>query len=153
MEQNVTGKSDLLSMTVEVVTAYVSGNSVRTEDLPDLITSVHFALSGLGAPPSEPEAAKAVPEVPVKKSVTPDAIISLIDGKPYKTLGRHLTANGLTPDEYRVRYGLPRTYPMVAASYSARRSEIAKALGLGRKREPSPVEPPEPIRRGRKKAL
>ena len=100
------------------------------------------------------------PAVPVKKSVTPDAIISLIDGKPYKSLKRHLTKQGLTPAEYRQRYGLSKDYPMVAAAYAAKRSELAKASGLGQQRRNAAktadtsekVVSKTPMKAGRKKA-
>jgi predicted transcriptional regulator len=114
-----------------------------------LIASIHTAIAGLSAPAPAPEAEKPVPAVPIKKSVTPDYIISLEDGRQYKSLKRHLTGRGLTPADYRAKWGLPRDYPMVAANYAARRSEMAKAIGLGRK----PAEPVvEAKPRGRRKA-
>jgi predicted transcriptional regulator len=97
-----------------------------------LIASVHGALRGAGAPLPEPDP-KLVPHIPIKKSVTPDYIFSLEDGKPYKSLKRHLAKHGLTPDAYRAKWGLPRDYPMVAANYAERRSELARNLGLGGK--------------------
>ncbi|WP_018263358.1 MucR family transcriptional regulator, partial [Methylobacterium sp. WSM2598] len=113
-----------------IVAAYVSNNSVPLGELPALIQSVHAALEGLGKP-TEPEPVRLVPPVPIKKTITPDAIISLEDGKPYKSLKRHLSGRGLTPEQYREKWGLPPDYPMVAASYAAQRSEIAKGFGLG----------------------
>jgi predicted transcriptional regulator len=102
-------------------------------DLPGLIQSVYASISGLDAP-STPEADKPVPAVSIKKSVTPDYIISLEDGRHFKSLKRHLGGKGMTPDEYRAKWGLPKDYPMVAPNYAAQRSELAKALGLGQQR-------------------
>jgi len=131
--------SDVVELTAEVIAAYVSKNSISSADLPSLIASVHAAITGLSAPAPAPEAEKPVPAVPINKSVTPDHIISLEDGRRYKSLKRHLTGRGLTPAEYRAKWGLPHDYPMVAANYAAQRSELAKAIGLGRKRaEPAP---------------
>jgi predicted transcriptional regulator len=125
--------SDHMTITADVVAAYVSHNSVRTADLPDLIASVHGALQSLKAPQQgEPE--KREPPVPIKKSITPDFLISLEDGRRYKSLRRHLTGRGLTPEQYREKWGLSRDYPMVAPNYAKRRSELAKASGLGQLR-------------------
>lgn len=158
IEQN----SDLAQMTAEVVSAYVSGNHLQAAELPALITSVHAALRGLGkaAEPDGPSYEKATP-AQIKKSITPDALISFIDGKSYKTLKRHLTRHDLDPHAYRLRYGLPADYPMVAASYSEQRSAISKSFGLGRKSEAltqqaaepaaSEAAPGAPKRRGRAK--
>src|ERR671910_1287041 len=121
---------DFNALTAEVVSAYVANNSLRPADIPDLIASVHRALQGLSAPPqAEPE--KREPPVSIRKSITPDFLISLEDGQRYKTLRRHLTGRGLTPEQYREKWGLPRDYPMVAPNYAKQRSELAKALGLG----------------------
>jgi predicted transcriptional regulator len=139
-------------VTVELVGEYVSKNRVRTADLPDLIVSVHASLSGLGKPqaPAAPE--KVRPAVPIKKSITPDYLISLEDGRRYKSLRRHLGVRGLTPEQYRTKWGLPADYPIVAPSYAKRRSELAKSMGLGRKRvEPEPVVVVAPAKRGRPK--
>src|SRR5215213_5563001 len=122
-----------IKLSAEIVSAFVSNNSVTTADLPSLISNVHAALENLGKP-AHPEPAKLVPPVPIKKSITPDFLVSLEDGKRYKSLKRHLAGRGLTPDQYRDKWGLPRDYPMVAPNYSARRSELARSLGLGRKR-------------------
>ena len=134
-ENTATPDTSLIEKAVEVVSAYVSNNSVRTADLPELIASVHAALGNLGKPAAsaEPQVEKLTP-AQIKKSVTPEAIISFIDGKPYKTLRRHLTKHGLDPHTYRQRYGLPNDYPMVTASYSEQRSALAKNLGLGQQR-------------------
>lgn len=121
-----------LAATETVVAAYVSKNPVSTADLPGLIASVYKALSGLGAPDAPPAAVQE-PAVPVKKSVTPDFIICLDDGKKFKSLRRHITMLGYTPESYRAKWGLPADYPLVCASYSAKRSALAKEHGLGRK--------------------
>ena len=119
-----------------IVAAYVSNNSVPVSELPHLIQSVHSAMSGLASgnvPDIDTSAAEI--EKPsgaqIRKSVRPDGIVSFIDGKTYKTLKRHLRANGLDPQSYRERYGLPVDYPMVAPSYAEQRSALAKAIGLG----------------------
>ena len=138
---------DVVELAADVIAAYVSKNSISSSDLPSLIASVHAALTGLSAPAPEPE--KPVPAVPIKKSVTPDYLISLEDGKRYKSLKRHLAGRSLTPTEYRTKWGLPQDYPMVAANYSAQRSELAKSMGLGRKAA-EPVVEAKP--RGRRKA-
>ena len=137
MNENANG-AEFASLTADVVSAYVSNNSVRPAELPDMIASVHQALQGLTAPrQAEPE--KLQPAVPIKRSVTPDFIVSLEDGKHYKSLKRHLSGRGLTPDQYREKWGLPRDYPMVAPNYAKQRSELAKALGLGQIRRTSAV--------------
>lgn len=127
---------DLLGFTAEIVSAHVSHNPVAASDLPRLISEVHRTLSMLGAaatPVAAPE--PQVPAVPVKKSVTPDYLICLEDGRKMKMLKRHLwTAYGMTPENYRAKWGLPADYPMVAPNYANRRSELAKGFGLGRNR-------------------
>jgi len=133
MGDNTSGGT-FIELTASIVSAYVSNNSVPTADLPALIGQVHAALtrvsSGHGDAPSEPPK----PAVSLKKSITPDYIVCLEDGKKFKSLKRHLsTDHGLTPDEYRAKWGLPADYPMVAPSYSATRSALAKSSGLGRK--------------------
>ena len=128
--------TELLDLTTSVVAAYVSNNNVQPSDLVDLIASTYSALEKLGAEPA-PAAALAgplVPAVPIRKSVTPDAIICLEDGKKFKSLKRHLsTSFGMTPEQYRVKWGLPVDYPMVAPAYAEARSALAKSMGLGRK--------------------
>ena len=123
----------LIEMTSEIVAAYLSKNHVRAAELPELISTIHAALSGMGgAPEAAPEAAKLVPAVPIKKSITEDFMICLEDGRKCKSLKRHLqSAYGLSPEQYRAKWSLPRDYPMVAPGYSARRSELAKSIGLG----------------------
>ncbi|AWN39689.1 MucR family transcriptional regulator [Methylobacterium durans] len=126
--------SNHLDQTVDIVSSYLSNNHASMADLPGLIASVHAAVAGLSlsAPASEPEI-KLTPGQ-IKKSVRPDALISFEDGKSYKTLRRHLAIRGLTPESYREKWGLPRDYPMVSASYSEARSSLAKSLGLGQQR-------------------
>jgi len=139
MNEN-TAAPDFTALTAEVVSAYVANNSIRPADLPDLIASVHRALQGLSAPPqAEPE--KREPPVPIRKSITPDFLISLEDGKGYRSLRRHLTSRGLTPQAYREKWGLPLDYPMVAPNYAKQRSELARASGLGQLRRKGAVAP------------
>ena len=129
-------KTALAEMTADLVAAYVSRNHVKVGELPSLIASVHATLGTLGQPP-EPEAKiePLKPAVPMKKSITDDYIISLEDGRKFKSLKRYLGTLGMTPAEYREKWGLPAHYPMVAPTYAAKRSELAKGFGLGRKRE------------------
>jgi predicted transcriptional regulator len=124
---------DFASITADIVSSYVSNNSVRQTELPNVIASVHAALQGLTAP-KQSEPIKLEPPVPIRKSITPDFLISLEDGKKYKSLKRHLSTVGLSPEEYRAKWGLPKDYPMVAPSYALRRSELAKSSGLGQLR-------------------
>jgi len=139
MDENA-GTPDFTALTAEVVSAYVANNSLRPADIPDLIASVHRALQGLSAPPqAEPE--KREPPVPIRKSITPDFLISLEDGRRYKSLKRHLKGRGLTPEQYREKWGLPRDYPMVAPNYAKQRSELARAIGLGQIRRNVAVAP------------
>ncbi len=127
--------ANFIELAADIVSAYVANNSVRTGDLPELIGSVHAALQNVANPAPAQATERPTPAVPVKKSVTPDAIISLEDGKPYKSLKRHITKLGMTPQQYREKWGLPKDYPMVAAAYAAKRSELAKNMGLGQKRK------------------
>ena len=123
---------ELIRRTVEIVKAFVSKNSCAVDDLPKLIGETHAALSGEVDAASEP--AKPEPAVPIGRSITPDYIVCLEDGRRLKMLKRHLkTAYNMTPDEYRERWGLSADYPMVAPNYAARRSELAKEIGLGAK--------------------
>jgi predicted transcriptional regulator len=140
MEEGEKNTPDYTTLAADIVSAYVARNSVRATDLPDLIASVHAALKALGSPQPEPE--RPQPPVPIKKSVTPDYIVSLEDGRRYRSLKRHLRVRGLTPDQYREKWGLPRDYPMVAPNYAKVRSDLAKSLGLGqvRRRAADPVE-------------
>ena len=132
----VTDQTAVLDLTADIVSAFVSNNSAHATDLPEIIRSVHAALVGITTP--KPEAAPAeapTPAVPIRKSVTDDYIISLEDGRKFKSMKRYLAGLGMTPDQYRAKWGLPRDYPMVAPGYAAKRSELAKAVGLGRKQE------------------
>ena len=126
--------NDLIDLSTEIVSAYVSHNALSVTDLPKLIADVHTALRGLqGGVVMEPSE-ELKPAVPVKKSVAPDFIICLEDGKKFKSLKRHLrTHYDMSPEEYRDKWGLPADYPMVAPNYSATRSRLAKDNGLGRK--------------------
>ncbi|MGH1572828.1 MucR family transcriptional regulator [Methylobacterium sp. P31] len=141
---------DYTEMTAGLVSAYVANNPVPVSELATLIASTHAALSGLGhgAATKAPATQKLTP-AQIRKSVTPGALISFIDGKPYKTLKRHLNRHGMTIEEYRARYGLPRDYPSTAASYSEQRSALAKSLGLGNQRRKAAAKAPK--KRGRKK--
>ena len=138
---NTTG---LLGLTAQIVSAHIRNNKVATEALSPLIQAVYQSLSTVGTVEAEPE--KLAPAVPWKKSVFSDFIICLEDGKKLKMLKRHLkTSYGLTPEQYRSKWGLPKEYPMVAPTYANRRSELAKLAGLGRKLPDSDAEPvPEP---------
>ena len=123
----------LLTLTADIVAAHVSNNSVGLADLPDLITRVHGALAGLGSPIVEP-VEELKPAVSVRSSVKPDYIVCLEDGKKLKMMRRHLmTAYGMTPDDYRAKWNLPKDYPMVAPNYAEKRRALAKAIGLGTK--------------------
>ena len=129
-------KSQIAELTAVFVSAYVENNPISPSALPELIASVSGSLSRLGNGAATP-AADPVPPVNPKRTVRADYIISLEDGKKYKSLKRHLGVRGLTPDEYRTKWNLPATYPMVAPNYAAARSELAKKLGLGRKAKPA----------------
>ncbi|WP_299565876.1 MucR family transcriptional regulator [Enterovirga sp.] len=154
---------ELAELTSEIVSAFVTNNKLSSSELPEVIAAVHSALRGLGEKKA-PEPEKLNPIVSIKKSITPDYLISLEDGRRYKSLKRHLSGRGLTPAEYRDKWSLPRDYPMVAPNYAKQRSELAKALGLGQQRRkkaeaaaaPAPASPPPaetaPKRRGRPKA-
>lgn len=179
-EQAEAQPNNLMELAADLVAAYVSNNRVSMSEIPSVIAAVHAALTGLGKEAvAEPAAHEKATAGQIKKSIAPDALISFIDGKPYKTLKRHLTKHGLTMEGYRARYGLSADYPSTAASYSAKRSELARSLGLGqlrkaaskaaaadetvseapkargrpRKAAETPVEAPEaaPKARGRKK--
>ena len=135
--------TEALELTTEIVASYVSNNSVSIGDLPTVILEVYKTLTGLGTQAAQPERPK--PAVAIKKSVTPDFIICLEDGKQLKMLKRHLkTAYNMSPEEYRERWGLPADYPMVAPNYAKHRSALAKKIGLGTK-------PRKPVPRARKK--
>jgi predicted transcriptional regulator len=130
----------LVALTADIVRAHVSHNHVAASDVAVLIEKVHAALDGLATPPA-PEAEPQKGAVSIRASIKPDHLISMLDGKPYKMLKRHLALHGHTPESYREAYGLPKDYPMVAASYAARRSDLAKKIGLGKSGRPAPVLP------------
>lgn len=123
-----------VGLTADIVSAYVSHNAVSRDDLPAVIQSVYDKLTGLGTAQVE-AAPELTPAVPIRKSVTPDYIICLEDGRKLKSMKRHLGKLGMTPDEYRAKWGLPADYPMAAPNYAAIRSRLAKQSGLGRKPE------------------
>ncbi len=130
MDQETPPKT-LLALTTEIVAAHVSNNTVALSDLPQLIEQVYRTLSTVGVEPA-PKQERPQPAVPIKRSVTPDYLICLEDGKQLKMLKRHLkTAYNMTPEEYRERWGLPPDYPMVAPNYAEERSKLAKNIGLG----------------------
>ena len=154
--------AQILNRAMDVVVAYVANNPVQASDLPGLMQSVHATFARLANPgpkPDKPEFEKPSPSA-IRRSITPGALISFIDGKPYQTLKRHLTKNGLDIEGYRARYGLPLDYPSTSANYSATRAELARSMGLGRRvnRTPqagavetdaAPSEEAAPRRRGR----
>ena len=125
--------TNLIELTADIVSAYVGNNPLPVASLPDLIESVNSSLAKIGQA-AEPEKPAQAPAVNPKRSVFPDYIVCLEDGKKFKSLKRHLNVHyGLTPDEYRAKWGLKADYPMVAPNYAAQRSSLAKASGLGRK--------------------
>jgi predicted transcriptional regulator len=129
---NVTDQQMLLEHTTSIVAAYVANNTARKEQLSALITDVFASLAGANR--AEPEPATLTPAVPVKRSVLPDHIVCLEDGKKFKSLKRHLMSHyNMTPEDYRAKWGLPADYPMVAPDYALARSTLAKKMGLGRR--------------------
>ncbi len=125
--------NDLLELTTEIVSSHVANNPVAIQDIPDLIRQVYGTLTTIDQGPSA-QADRPQPAVPIKRSITPDHIICLEDGRKLKMLKRHLkTAYNMTPEDYRERWGLPADYPMVAPNYARQRSNLAKKIGLGRK--------------------
>ena len=135
-----------LDLTADIVAAYVSSNSAHAADLPEIIRTVHAALVGINAPKPEVVQAEApTPAVSVKKSVTDDYIISLEDGRKFKSMKRYLAGLGMTPDDYRAKWGLARDYPMVAPGYATKRSELARAAGLGKNAKSAAAVAEEPV--------
>lgn len=125
---------DHIEIAADIVSTYVSHNSVPVGGLPSLLAAVHVALKRVSD--TKPDAAASIEKptpAQIRKSITPDALISFEDGRPYRTLKRHLTTYGLTPEAYRTKWGLPRDYPMTSAAYAAQRSELARKSGLGRR--------------------
>ena len=134
MNGNEGAEDTLLTLTADIVAAHVSNNSVAVNDLPTLIQNVHSALTGISSNSAAPEA-KPEPKVSIRSSVKPEYIVCLEDGKKQKMLKRHLMTNhGMTPDEYRQKWGLAADYPMVAPNYAEQRRALAKSIGLGTKR-------------------
>jgi predicted transcriptional regulator len=126
---------NFIELTASIVSAYVSNNPVPSAELPTLIGQVHTALSRVSSGQGDTITEPLTPSIPVKKSISPDYIICLEDGKKFKSLKRHLRAQyNLTPEQYRTKWGLPKDYPMVAPSYAAARSNLAKQMGLGQQR-------------------
>ena len=134
MNDNQGAEDTLLTLTADIVAAHVSNNSVAVNDLPNLIQNVHGALTGISSNSTAPEA-RPEPKVSIRSSIKPDYIVCLEDGKKQKMLKRHLMTNhGMTPDEYRQKWGLAADYPMVAPNYAEQRRTLAKSIGLGTKR-------------------
>ena len=128
--------SNPIELAAEIVAAFVSNNPLPKGDLPSLIEAVHMAVVSLAAgPESAPQIEVKEPAVPIRKSITPEFLICLDDGKQFKSLRRHLTRLGLTPEQYREKWKLPSDYPMVAPNYAAQRSALAKQIGLGQIRQ------------------
>jgi predicted transcriptional regulator len=128
MEEN----GQLLEMTADIVSAYVGNNTVQVSEVPGLISSIHAALTQVSTGTVEPEPEIKEPAVAVRKSITPDFLICLEDGRKFKSLKRHLrTKYNQSPEEYRAKWGLPKDYPMVAPNYAKARSDLAKQMGLG----------------------
>src|SRR5215204_7604124 len=152
-----------IELAADIVSAFVSNNSVPVAELPALIGNVHAALTQVQSGATEKPGAELRPAVSIKKSVQPDYLVCLEDGKRFKSLKRHLrTVYNLTPEQYRAKWGLPASYPVVAPNYAAARSELAKSMGLGARRkaaeaepvqaEPEPAAPPAKGRRRKKAA-
>jgi predicted transcriptional regulator len=135
MPNSNTSSSDKTSLSADIVAAYVSHNAVAPVGLPALIESVHSAITSLGVVEAIPKTEALIPAVPIRKSITPGFLICLDDGKKLKTLKRHLTNLGMTPDQYRTKWNLPKEYPMTAPDYAATRSALAKSIGLGQLRK------------------
>ncbi len=152
MTQELPERGELLALTAEIVGAYLGNNAIDAGNVPDVIGAVFAKLTELSTD-EKPLPETLTPAVPIKRSVTDDYIVCLEDGKKLKMLKRHLmTAYGMTPEEYRARWGLKPDYPMVAPTYAAKRQELAKKIGLGRKpRAPEPAAAPKG--RSRKKAV
>ena len=151
---------DYIELAADIVSAFVSNNSVPAVELPSLIASVHATLGRLTAPAAEEKSEPLTPAVSVKRSITPDYLVCLEDGKKFKSLKRHLrTRYDMTPDQYRAKWNLPSDYPMVAPNYAAARSELAKNMGLGQQRRKQAAaaavaaEPKAPAPRGRRPSV
>ena len=138
-ESETTQAADYVELSADIVSAYVSNNSLPASEIGNLLAIVHTAVSilakGGNASPTKEDGVEKPTPAQIKKSITPDALISFEDGKSYKTMRRHLTLRGLTPEQYRAKWGLAPDYPMTSASYSAQRSDLARTLGLGKQRK------------------
>jgi predicted transcriptional regulator len=135
MDDATDDTTDYIGLTAEIVSAYVSNNTVASADIPALINQVHSALLRVSSGETQPSTEPLKPAVPVKRSINPDFIVCLEDGKKFKSLKRHLrTQYGMTPEQYREKWSLPADYPMVAPNYAAARSQLAKQMGLGQQR-------------------
>ena len=125
-------RAEIIEMTADIVSAYVGNNAVAADDLPTLIQAVHSALSGVSSRSDVVEAAPQEPAVPIKRSITPEFLICLEDGRKFKSLKRHLRSKySMSPEDYRAKWGLAKDYPMVAPNYAKARSDLAKQMGLG----------------------
>jgi predicted transcriptional regulator len=132
---DTSGSGNFIQLTAEIVSAYVSNNTVSAGDIPGLINQVHAALTRVSGTAGEMSTEPLKPAISVKKSITPEYIVCLEDGKKFKSLKRHLrTQYSMTPEQYREKWNLPADYPMVAPNYAAARSELAKQMGLGQQR-------------------
>jgi predicted transcriptional regulator len=147
--RRVDDKTSMAELVADIISAYVSKNTIEPGQLPTLIQSVYSSLSSADQPPRPAEdPVRTATAAEIRKSITPDGLISFVDGKSYKTLKRHLSAHGLTVDQYKAKFGLPRDYPTTAPSYSERRSAMARAVGLGSKGRGG-VPDTAPAKRGR----
>ena len=126
-------KINLIELTCDIASAYVGNNTVQPSAIPELIRTIQSALVGLGQEGPAPRLNRPVPPVSIRKSVSDDYLVSLEDGRRYKSLKRHLSGRGLTPEQYREKWSLPYDYPMVAPNYAKQRSDLAKSMGLGRR--------------------
>jgi predicted transcriptional regulator len=125
-------RAEIIEMTADIVSAYVGNNAVGADDLPSLIHAVHQALTGVSATAETVEAPPKEPAIPVKRSITPEFLVCLEDGRKFKSLKRHLrTKYNMSPEDYRAKWSLPKDYPMVAPNYAKARSDLAKQMGLG----------------------
>ena len=149
-------QANYVELAADIVSAYVSNNSVPVTDVPGLLRDIHTSIVtivGGGATAAAPVVERAAPAVSVKKSITPDYLICLEDGKKFKSLKRHLrTAYNMSPEDYRAKWGLPADYPMVAPNYASQRSELAKKMGLGQQRSRAAVKADTSKKRGGRKA-
>jgi predicted transcriptional regulator len=129
------GNDEIIELTADIVSAYVSNNTIVASELPQIISDVHTALTRVSGGQPAPPREEPKPAIPVKRSVTPDYIVCLEDGKKFKSLKRHIrTHYNLSPEEYREKWDLPHDYPMVAPNYASARSQLAKKMGLGQRR-------------------